>query len=97
MHTYCLWIPNSHAHTSHMLTRTRAHTHTHTHTLGTHTHTHTQDLRFTVSGDVENVERRIIFENGNTRLTREVSVNINLQRCETVKAYVWVCARILWS
>ena len=61
----------------------------------THTCTHdtcTIDLRFTVSGDVENVERRIIFENGNTKFTREVSANINMQRCETFKAYVRVCA-----
>ena len=60
----------------------------------THTHTHTciyyLDLRFTVSGDVENVERRIIFENGATRFTREVTISINMQSCIRFKAYVRV-------
>ena len=53
-------------------------------------HTHYLDLRFTVSGDVENVEQRIIFENGATRFTREVSTSINVQSCIRFKAYVRV-------
>ena len=52
-------------------------------------------LRFNVSGDTQSLERRIIFENGNSQFSREINANINVQSCTTIRAYVQVCAQSL--
>ena len=49
-------------------------------------------LRFNVSGDTENLERRIIFENGNSEFSREITAHIDTQSCAIIVAYVRVCA-----
>ena len=66
----------------------------HTHT---HTHTHT-DVTYTLSGDTQNVERRIIFDANNvTMVSRSTTINMNDPApgsCEDFRAYVRVCAYI---
>ena len=48
------------------------------------------DLNFSVSGDTQSAEKRIIFENFNMTLTREVVVRRDERQCTEFTAYFQV-------
>ena len=78
------------------------HTHvplTYTHITHAHTHTHTLQigLTFTISGDVENVGQRIIFENRNTTIVTQINASTGTQSCTTLTAYVQVKFTTLYT
>ena len=57
-----------------------------------HIHAHVRTaLRLNIAGDTQNiVEQRIIFENGNAMLTKEVNAIISTQSCTAFRAFVRV-------
>ena len=48
------------------------------------------DLSLSVSGDTQNAEKRIIFENFNTSLTREIIMRIDERQCTEFTTYFQV-------
>ena len=53
------------------------------------------DVTFSVSGDTQSTEKRIIFENYNTTLTREVVVRNGIRECTEFTTYFKVIIIIL--
>ena len=45
------------------------------------------DVIFSVSGDTQSIEKRVIFENNSTTLIREIAVRNGIRRCTDFTTY----------